>query len=169
MSEPLSSTMTNLHEELQDALKMRESISELKSEIHALNESLKDARRQLEEAKQPRTQQPRSYAAATRLNKANGGAKVSTTQRTGFLNTEKSASSNGAKKATAPHSKPGNDRDTKEGAVGKCKVPGARRIWGPFYICSPNAVLGCIKKLTGLDVTLKIRKKTKDLPNNNTI
>lgn len=102
MSE-LSSTVTNLCEELQGALKMWESISELKSEIYALKESLKDARRQLEEAKQLRTQQPRSYTTATRPNKASGGAKASSTQLAG-TNAEKSAP-NCAKQASAQHSK----------------------------------------------------------------
>ena len=62
----LSSTVTKLREELHDALKMRESVAGLKNEIHALKESFEDARRQLEEAKQTRPQQPRSYAAATK-------------------------------------------------------------------------------------------------------
>ena len=46
----LSSTVTNLCEELKGALEMKESISSLEKEVSALRESLKEARHQLEEA-----------------------------------------------------------------------------------------------------------------------
>lgn len=153
----LSSTVTKLREELHDALKMRESVAELKNEIHALKESLEDARRQLEEAKQTRPQQPRSYAAATKSDKASGPAKVSTTQRTGTK--EKRLASDRANVA----------QNKSRSNNGKRKVPGARRVWGPFHFCSPNAVLGCIKRLTGTDAKLRIKKKTKEVANNKTI
>ena len=162
----LSSTVTNLRQELQAALRMRESISALENEVYLLKESLKDAKNQLERAKQPRpTLQPRSFAATTKLNKASGAVKAITTQRTG---TNEKAASNRAENASAPQSKLRKD-NAQQVPTGKCKVVGARRIWGPFYFCSPNAVLGCIKKLTGIDAKLRARKKTKDLANNKTI
>lgn len=164
----LSSTVTNLRNELHGALKMHESISELKNEIYALKESLKDVRHQLKEAKQSRPQsrpqQPRSYAA---VSNANGAAKpkhkVSTTRQRIETNGK-----NRAENTSATQSKPRSDH-IKEAAVEKRIVPGARRVWGPFHLCSPNAVLGCIKKLTSTDAKLRIRKKTKDLANNKTI
>ena len=72
------------------------------------------------------------------------------------------------KKASAFENKP-RSNNSHGAAAGKRKVPGARRVWGPLHLCSPNAVLGCIKKLTGTNAQLRIRKKTKDLTNNKTI
>lgn len=45
----------------------------------------------------------------------------------------------------------------------KCKVAGARRVWGPFYLCSPNAV----QKIDWY--SCRIRKKTRELAENKTI
>lgn len=63
--------MTNLHEELQAAHKMREStVSTMEGEVSALKDCLKDVRCQLEEAKRSRPPRSRTYADAA--NKAGG-------------------------------------------------------------------------------------------------
>ena len=157
----LSATVTNLCEELQDALKMQESISALRREISTLKESLKHARSQLEEAKHSRPkQQPRSYADTVN----NAGATISS-QRNG-TNMKSPPKHAKIRAGSATQKKSRNDNFQH---AGKYKVVGARRIWGPFYYCSPIAVLSCIRKVTGIDAKFRIKKKTKELTSNKTI
>ena len=111
--------------------------------------------------------QSRSYAEA--INNAAGVAGTGSSKASVFPQhnriSKKSLPKN-AKESNAPKNNP--KRDNAQHA-GKCKVVGARRIWGPFYYCSPNAVLNCVKKVTGIDKEFKIKKKTKDLASNKTI
>ena len=87
-------------------------------------------------------------------------------QRNGTAN---NGASNRTKTGKTRPSKPRTSGRSDVQQTEKCKVAGARRVWGPFRLCSPNAVLGCIRKLTNSAANLTIKRKTKDLANSKTI
>ena len=153
----LSSTVTTLCEELQAALKMQESISTLKKEVSTLKEFLKDARCQLEEAKRSRPRlQSCSYADATnKAGAATGNWASISSQRNG---TNKKSPPKHAKASSATQSKPGSDNIQH---TGKCKVAGARSVWGTLPLITCTTVRSTISRLTQIGCVNEIQIRQK--------